>query len=58
VAALRDLLARRLEYSERDGERFLDAAQNAKLVANAERYYRIAYYGSTASWNRSQSAGV
>jgi protein-L-isoaspartate(D-aspartate) O-methyltransferase len=51
VAALRDLLARRLEYSERDGERFLDAAQNAKLVANAERYYRIAYYGSTASWN-------
>jgi protein-L-isoaspartate(D-aspartate) O-methyltransferase len=51
VAALRDLLARRLEYSERDGERFLDAAQNARLVANAERYYRTLYYGSTASWN-------
>jgi protein-L-isoaspartate(D-aspartate) O-methyltransferase len=51
VAALRDLLARRLEYSRRDGERFLDAAQNARLVADAERYYRTLYYGSTASWN-------
>jgi len=51
VAALRDLLARRLEYSQRDGERFLDAAQNARLVADAERYYRTIYYGSTASWN-------
>jgi protein-L-isoaspartate(D-aspartate) O-methyltransferase len=51
VAALRELLARRLEYSRQDGERFLDAAQNAQLVANAERYYRTIYYGSTASWN-------
>jgi protein-L-isoaspartate(D-aspartate) O-methyltransferase len=51
VAALRDLLTRRLEYSRRDGERFLDAAQNARLVADAERYYRTLYYGSTASWN-------
>ena len=51
VAALQDLLARRLEYSWRDGERFLDAAQNARLVADAERYYRTLYYGSTASWN-------
>lgn len=24
---------------------------NARLVANAERYYRIMYYGSRASWN-------
>jgi protein-L-isoaspartate(D-aspartate) O-methyltransferase len=51
VAVLRDLLARRLEYSLRDGERFFDAAQNARLVANAERYYRALYYGSVASWN-------
>jgi len=51
VAALRDLLSRRLEYSRQDGERFLDAAQNARLVADAERYYRAIYYGSTASWN-------
>ena len=51
VAALRDLLTRRLDYSQRDGELFLDAAQNARLVANAEQYYRTLYYGSTASWN-------
>ena len=48
---LQDLLARRLDYAARDGERFFDAAQNARLVANAERYYRIMYYGSHESWN-------
>jgi protein-L-isoaspartate(D-aspartate) O-methyltransferase len=48
---LRDLLARRLDYAARDGERFLDAAQNARLVANAERYYRAMYYGRADSWN-------
>jgi signal transduction histidine kinase len=25
--------------------------QNARLVANAEHYYRVMYYGSRASWN-------
>jgi protein-L-isoaspartate(D-aspartate) O-methyltransferase len=49
--ALTDLLAKRRVYAEHDGERFLDAEQNARLVANAERYYRIMYYGSRASWN-------
>ena len=34
-----------------DGEGFLDAAQNARLVASAERYYRIMYYGGAESWN-------
>ena len=51
VRALTDLLANRRNYAEHDGERFLDAEQNARLVANAERYYRIMYYGSRASWN-------
>jgi protein-L-isoaspartate(D-aspartate) O-methyltransferase len=51
VRALTDLLAKRRAYAEHDGERFLDAEQNARLVANAERYYRIMYYGSRASWN-------
>src|SRR5271167_437758 len=45
------LLHKRQAYAEHDGERFLDAVQNARLVANAERYYRIMYYGSRASWN-------
>jgi erythromycin esterase-like protein len=51
VAMLTDLLTKQRVYAEHDGERFLDAVQNARLVANAERYYRIMYYGSRASWN-------
>ena len=51
VRNLTDLLAKRRAYAEHDGERFLDAAQNARLIADAERYYRIMYYGSRASWN-------
>ena len=51
VQALRDLLEKRLSYAAHDGERFFDAVQNARLITNAERYYRIMYYGSRASWN-------
>jgi protein-L-isoaspartate(D-aspartate) O-methyltransferase len=45
------LLTNRLEYTARDGERFLDALQNARLVNDAERYYRALYRGSRATWN-------
>lgn len=51
VAVLVDLMKKRKDYAWNDGDRFLDAAQNAALVANAEKYYRIMYYGSRASWN-------
>jgi erythromycin esterase-like protein len=34
-----------------DGESFFDATQNARLVAAAEEYYRIMYYGAAESWN-------
>jgi protein-L-isoaspartate(D-aspartate) O-methyltransferase len=51
VGILKKILEQRLEYSDRDGARFLDAAQNARIVANAERYYRMMYYGSVESWN-------
>lgn len=51
VHMLKDLSKKRQAYAEHDGERFLDAIQNARLVTNAERYYRIMYYGSRASWN-------
>jgi protein-L-isoaspartate(D-aspartate) O-methyltransferase len=47
----RELRRRRLDYAAQDGEGFLDAAQNARLVASAERYYRIMYYGGAESWN-------
>ena len=51
AAMLSDMLKSRAEYSARDGERFTDAMHNARVVANAERYYRIMYYGSAESWN-------
>ncbi len=51
VANLRALLDKRLDYQHRDGERFVDALQNARVVTSAERYYRAMYYGSRESWN-------
>ena len=47
VAMLVDILQKRGSTTPRnDGERYFDAAQNARLVASAERYYRSMYYGS------------
>ena len=51
LAVLGDLLQQRMAWQTRDGEEFFDAERNARLVANAERYYRVMYYGSRASWN-------
>jgi protein-L-isoaspartate(D-aspartate) O-methyltransferase len=51
VRMLAEIAVKRREYAEHDGERFLDAVQNARLIANAEEYYRIMYYGSRSSWN-------
>ena len=51
VSMLQDLLDRRLAYAPADGSRFFNAEQNARLVAHAERYYRLMYYGGTQSWN-------
>lgn len=52
AAMLTELLQHERAYAEHDGERFLDATQNARLIANAEKYYRTMYYGSRASWNQ------
>ena len=49
IAQCRDLLLRQLDYAAEDAEGFLDAAQNARLVASAERYYRVMYYGGPES---------
>jgi protein-L-isoaspartate(D-aspartate) O-methyltransferase len=51
LKTLGDVLARRFQDMTDDAEGFLDAAQNARLVAAAERYYRVMYYGSRESWN-------
>ena len=43
------------EYRALDGpvadEEFFSAEQNARLVANAERYYRAMFHGRISSWN-------
>ena len=55
VQMLRELQARRMEYAggdgDGDGDEYLDAAANARLVANAEAYYRVMYHGAAESWN-------
>lgn len=48
---LDELLSRHRRYAEHDSDRFLDAVQNARLVADAEEYYRTMYYGSHSAWN-------
>ncbi|WP_129790530.1 protein-L-isoaspartate(D-aspartate) O-methyltransferase [Sphingosinicella sp. CPCC 101087] len=51
VEMLRELQRKRLEYAALDGEEWLDAAANARLVKNAEGYYRAMYRGAAESWN-------
>jgi protein-L-isoaspartate(D-aspartate) O-methyltransferase len=48
---LATLMHQRMGFAEQDSERFMDAEQNARIVSQAETYYRIMYYGSRASWN-------
>jgi erythromycin esterase-like protein len=51
VAQLGELLATRMRLIADDGEAFLDAEQNARIVRAAEAYYRAMYRGSVMSWN-------
>lgn len=51
VRQCQDILKKRLAYGADNPDSFLDAAQNARLIASAERYYRIMYYGGAESWN-------
>jgi len=51
VEILTELARNQARLMEEDPDRFFDAQRNAELVKNAERYYRIMYYGSAASWN-------
>jgi erythromycin esterase-like protein len=50
---LRDLLAKRLEYSasRNDGEEFHSTEQNAHVVADAEEYYGELPFSSASSWS-------
>lgn len=52
VRMLTELHGNRAEYmGVEDGEEFLDASANARLVKNAEAYYRAMYHGAAESWN-------
>jgi erythromycin esterase-like protein len=55
VTQLVDMQRRRAAYASRDGrvarDEFFYAEQNARLVRNAEQYYRTMFRGRDASWN-------
>jgi erythromycin esterase-like protein len=51
LTQLRELLADRMSLVDEGRDAFLDAEINARIVRDAERYYRAMYEGSAASWN-------
>ena len=55
IAQLMDLRKRAADYASRDGrvaeDEFFFAEQNARLVRNAEQYYRAMFGGRVESWN-------
>ena len=51
VQMLKDLLQRQIDCFGAECDEWLDAAANARLVKDAEAYYRIMYHGSAESWN-------
>jgi erythromycin esterase-like protein len=55
VTQLLELHRQRAEYASRDGrvaaDEYFYAEQNARLVRNAEEYYRTMFRGRNASWN-------
>jgi erythromycin esterase-like protein len=51
VAMLNGLMRKALDYAAKDSEAFLDAEQNARLIRDAEAYYRAIYFGAAESWN-------
>ena len=52
INQLLDMQRRAMEYLDASGrEDFFDAEQNARLVKNAEEYYRSMFRGRQSSWN-------
>ena len=55
LAALQDLQQRGFDYMQSDGiaaeDAYFCAQQNARLVKNAEEYYRTMFRGRVSSWN-------
>src|SRR5438105_14091154 len=59
IEQLIELRRRAADYARRDGriaqDEFFFAEQNARLVLNAERYYRSMFRGRVESWNLRES---
>jgi protein-L-isoaspartate(D-aspartate) O-methyltransferase len=51
VRMLQDLLSNRMQDMREQDEAFFDTIQNARLITDAEAYYRVMYYGPAQSWN-------
>jgi erythromycin esterase-like protein len=55
IDQLIELRRRAVDYASRDGrvarDEFFFAEQNARLVQNAEKYYRTMFHGRVESWN-------
>ncbi|MBI4472789.1 MAG: erythromycin esterase family protein, partial [Acidobacteria bacterium] len=55
VQQLEELRQKAADYAQRNGrvaaDEFFYAEQNARLVQNAEEYYRLMFRGSVSSWN-------
>ena len=51
IQMLKDLLQKQLDCFGPECDEWLDAAANARLVKDAEAYYRVMYHGSAESWN-------
>jgi len=55
IKELVELQRRAIDYARRDGrvaeDQFFEAVQNARVVKNAEEYYRAMFLGDVSSWN-------
>jgi erythromycin esterase-like protein len=51
VQMLKDLLQKQVDCLSPECDEWLDAQANARLVKDAEAYYRVMYHGSAESWN-------
>jgi len=51
IQMLGDLLQRQVDCLGEECDEWLDAQANARLVKDAEAYYRVMYHGSAESWN-------
>jgi erythromycin esterase-like protein len=51
IQMLKDLLRKQVDCFGPECDEWFDAAANARLVKDAEAYYRVMYHGSAESWN-------